>query len=81
MISAPVIILAAVVNCAAIADPDQRAYCQAKQADVSGYCAHIANFDLRQSCYAEFELNASRCMTISDGSQREACKLRGIHNQ
>lgn len=67
------LLLAAVGNCAAIPDSDQRAYCRAMESGRSSECRVIASFELRTRCRVEVGEDASLCNTLSDATQRAMC--------
>ena len=70
------VFLIAAANCAAIPDPDQRAYCRALEQSNPARCVEIQDQSLRQRCRVELGDNPANCNVISDPGQREACRAR-----
>lgn len=70
-------VLAAASSCFMIAQPDERAYCLARQNQRATDCAAIANADLRIRCRVELGQDKSQCVTISNPTDRALCQANG----
>ena len=70
-------VLAAASSCFMIAQPDERAYCLARQNQRATDCVAIANTDLRTRCRVELGQDKSQCVTISNPTDRALCEARG----
>ncbi|NBQ69340.1 MAG: hypothetical protein EBU46_11135 [Nitrosomonadaceae bacterium] len=66
--------LAAASACLMLSQPDQRAYCLAKENQRPTDCAAIVNSDLRIRCRVELGQDKSQCMSIADRTERALCQ-------
>ncbi len=71
------VLLAAASSCFMITQPDERAYCLARQNQRATDCAAIANADLRIRCRVELGQDRSQCVTISNPNDRALCQANG----
>jgi hypothetical protein len=70
-------VLAAASSCFMIAQPDDRAYCLARQNQRASDCVAIANTDLRTRCKVELGQEKSQCVTISNPKDKALCVASG----
>lgn len=67
-------VLASAGSCFILTEPDERAYCLARQNQRSTDCAAIANADLRIRCRVELGQDKSQCVAIAHPTQRALCE-------
>ena len=65
--------MAAASTCLMLSQPDDRAYCLAKENQRSTDCASISNSDLRIRCRVELGQDKSQCVSIADRTERAMC--------
>lgn len=68
------IVMAAASSCLMLPQPDQRAYCLARENQRSTDCTSIANSDLRIRCRVELGQDGSQCVAIADRTERALCQ-------
>ncbi len=66
--------MAAASTCLMLSQPDDRAYCLAKENQRSTDCASIVNADLRIRCRVELGQDRSQCVSITDRTERAMCQ-------
>ena len=65
--------MAAASACLMLLQPDDRAYCLAKENQRSTDCASISNPDLRIRCRVELGQDKAQCVSIADRTERAMC--------
>lgn len=76
-VEASALLLAAASSCFMLSNPDERAYCLARQNQRATDCAAIANTDLRLRCRVELGQDKSQCVSISSPTDRALCQANG----
>ncbi len=67
-------IIALLVTCWMITDPNERATCIAQQRRSSGPCSFIADSAARARCQARGSANPRECDTITNAWKRDECR-------
>lgn len=70
-------VLAAASSCFMISQPDERAYCLARQNQRATDCAAIVNADVRIRCRVELGQDPSQCVSIANPAPRALCRTGG----
>ena len=74
MMDVSVLVMAAASSCLMLSQPDQRAYCLAKENQRATDCASIADSDLRIRCRVELGQDKSQCVALADRTERAMCQ-------